>query len=261
VTVNINPVNDLPVSLQGLPDLSVMEGDNVVVQLPVPLFGDFDNDPLSVTAMLADGSPLPAWLTFDAVSSSFSGIPLESDIGTLDILVVATDGQPASSASTGFNLQVVEFNEAPAMKAREITDKTVELIKSGKFKFGRLNLANGDMVGHTGDLQATIETIQVVDECVARIIKAVKEANGVLIYTGDHGNADVMFTEKDGIRTPKTSHTLNKVPFAIVDASYTDEYRLQPAKNAGLSNIAATALNLMGYQAPDDYEPSLIVFK
>lgn len=155
----------------------------------------------------------------------------------------------------------IEFNEAPAMKARDITDKTVELISSGDFRFGRLNFANGDMVGHTGDLQATIESMEVVDECVARIIKAIKDANGVLIYTADHGNADVMFTEKDGVRTPKTSHTLNKVPFAIVDANFDNEYALAPADNAGLTHIAATALNLMGYEAPDDYQPSLIRFK
>ncbi len=155
----------------------------------------------------------------------------------------------------------IEFNEAPAMKAREITDKTIEMIASGKFRFGRLNFANGDMVGHTGDLQATIETMEVVDECVARIIEAIREANGVLIYTADHGNADVMFTEKDGVRTPKTSHTLNKVPFAIVDANYNGEYKLEPPDKAGLTNIAATAMNLMGFLAPDDYQPALISFK
>jgi len=122
----------------------------------------------------------------------------------------------------------IEFNQAPAMKAREITEKTVEMIKSGRYQFGRLNFANGDMVGHTGDLAATIETMEVVDECVAKIIEVIKEVDGVLIYTADHGNADIMYTEKDGVRTPKTSHTLNKVPFAIVDPNYAGEYQLVP---------------------------------
>ena len=99
----------------------------------------------------------------------------------------------------------IEFNEAPAMKAREITDATIELIESGEFRFGRLNIANGDMVGHTGDLVAAIEAMEVVDECVAKLIEAVKKHNGILIYTADHGNADIMYTEKNGERLPKTS--------------------------------------------------------
>ncbi len=154
----------------------------------------------------------------------------------------------------------IEFNLAPAMKAVEIADRTVELIESGQFEFGRLNFANGDMVGHTGDLAATIEAMEVVDACVAKVIEAVRKANGVLIYTADHGNADVMYTEKDGQRTPKTSHTLNKVPFAIVDAGFDGEYTLAPPPDAGLTHIAATALNLMGYEAPGDYQKGLLQF-
>lgn len=154
----------------------------------------------------------------------------------------------------------IEFNEAPAMKAVEITDKTIELIESGQYRFGRLNIANGDMVGHTGDLQASIKAMEVVDDCVARLIDCIKKHNGVLLYTADHGNADIMYTEKDGVRTAKTSHTLSPVPFAIVDASYQNEYQLQPSTDAGLTNIAATALNLLGYLAPDDYQKSLIQF-
>lgn len=154
----------------------------------------------------------------------------------------------------------IEFNEAPAMKAREITDETIRLIESGEFKFGRLNLANGDMVGHTGDLDAAIEAMEVVDECVARLLKVIHANDGILIYTADHGNADIMYTEKDGIRTPKTSHTLSPVPFAIVDPNYNNEYELTPPADAGLTHIAATVFNLMGYKAPSDYQPSLISF-
>ncbi len=155
----------------------------------------------------------------------------------------------------------IPFNEAPAMKAREITDKTIELLNSGEYQFGRLNLANGDMVGHTGDLAATIETMEVVDECVARLIDTVKKLDGVLIYTADHGNADIMYTEKDGIRSPKTSHTLSKVPFAIVDSSFAGEYSLTPPADAGLTHIAATTLNLLGFEAPEGYQPSLLTIK
>jgi len=155
----------------------------------------------------------------------------------------------------------IPFNEAPAMKAREITDKTIELIESGKFSFGRLNLANGDMVGHTGDLAATIETMEVVDECIGKLITAIEKTGGVLMVTADHGNADIMYTEKNGERTPKTSHTLSKVPFAIVDPSFAEEYQLTPPADAGLTHIAATAMNFLGFAAPDNYQPSLVTFK
>ena len=155
----------------------------------------------------------------------------------------------------------VEFNEAPAMKAREITDKTIELIESGKFKHGRLNLANGDMVGHTGDLAASIKAVEVVDECIARLIDCINKHEGILIVTADHGNADVMYTEKNGEKVLKTSHTLSPVPFAIVDPSHQGEYSLNPQSDAGLTNIAATVLNLMGYEAPADYRESLIKFE
>jgi len=155
----------------------------------------------------------------------------------------------------------VEFNEAPAMKAREITDQAIELIESGEYQFGRLNIANGDMVGHTGDIGATIEAIEVVDECVAKLINVINAHNGILLYTADHGNADIMYTEKNGVRSPKTSHTLSPVPFAIVDANYDGEYQLSPPDDAGLTHIAATAMNLLGFEAPSDYQPSLLSFK
>lgn len=155
----------------------------------------------------------------------------------------------------------VEFNQTPAMKAREITDATIKLIESGEFDFGRLNIANGDMVGHTGDLAAAIASMEVVDECVARLITAIEKAGGVLIYTADHGNADIMYTEKNGVRLPKTSHTLSPVPFAIIDPEYAGEYELTPPDDAGLTHIAATTLNLLGFEAPTDYQPSLLRFK
>lgn len=154
----------------------------------------------------------------------------------------------------------IEFNLAPAMKAREITEQTINLIESGNYRHGRLNLANGDMVGHTGDIKAAISAIEVVDECVAKLLKCIEKHDGILIYTADHGNADVMYTEKDGEIILKTSHTLNPVPFAIFDPSYNGEYTLAPNEDAGLTSIAATVLNLLGYQAPDDYRDSLISF-
>jgi 2,3-bisphosphoglycerate-independent phosphoglycerate mutase len=116
------------------------------------------------------------------------------------------------------------------------------------------------MVGHTGDLAATIEAMEVIDECMAQLMSVIDELGGVLVYTADHGNADIMYTESGGVRSPKTSHTLSPVPFVIHDAQYGQEYHLAPPPDAGLSNVAATLLNLLGFDAPPDYQPSLLRF-
>ena len=155
----------------------------------------------------------------------------------------------------------VEFNTAPAMKLREITEATIELLRSGRYRMGRINLPNGDMVGHTGDLKATVDAMQVLDDCLEQLVAAIDEVGGVLIYTADHGNADIMYSEgADGQITPKTSHTLSPVPFVIHDSQLAGEYHLAPPEAAGLSNVAATVFNLMGFEAPLDYDPSLITF-
>ena len=155
----------------------------------------------------------------------------------------------------------VQFNKTPGMKLREITSETIKLLRSGQYRFGRINFPNGDMVGHTGDLEATVQAMEVVEECIAQLMKVIEEVDGVLIYTADHGNADIMYTEKDGVRSPLTSHTLSPVPFAIYDPGYEGEYRLTPPSDAGLTNVAATTFNLLGFEAPEDYRRSLLTFK
>ncbi len=154
----------------------------------------------------------------------------------------------------------VEFNSTPAMKAREITDATIALLRSGDYRTGRLNFPNGDMVGHTGDLDATVEAMTILDGCLAELIQVIDELDGVLVFTADHGNADIMYTESDGERAPKTSHTLSPVLFAVHDPLYDGEYHMTPPAVAGLSNVAATVFNLLGYEAPPDYDRSLISF-
>jgi 2,3-bisphosphoglycerate-independent phosphoglycerate mutase len=155
----------------------------------------------------------------------------------------------------------VTFDKTPAMKAREITATTIELLRSGRYRWGRINFPNGDMVGHTGVFDATTEAMEALDECMARLLAVIDELGGVLVYTADHGNADVMFTEAaDGTRTPVTSHTLNPVPFVIHDPAWDGEYRLDPPADAGLANVAATLVNLLGFQAPPDYAPGLLRF-
>lgn len=155
----------------------------------------------------------------------------------------------------------IPFDQAPKMKAAEITEKTIELLKSGSYKFGRLNFANGDMVGHTGVGPAAIEAVTTVDNCVGRLLDVVKRLNGIVVITADHGNSDELFTLKNGNKVIKTSHTLNKVPFIIVDYDYNDEYKMTNLENPGLSNVAATICNLLGYGKPFDYDPSLITFE
>jgi len=154
----------------------------------------------------------------------------------------------------------VEFDQTPAMKVREITAEAIDLLRSGDYRFGRLNFPSGDMVGHTGNLEATVEAMTVIDECVAELATVIEELDGVMVFTADHGNADIMYTERDGERSPKTSHTLSPVPFAIYDPNYDGEYHMAAPADAGLANVAATLLDLLGFEAPPDYRPSLIEF-
>jgi 2,3-bisphosphoglycerate-independent phosphoglycerate mutase len=153
----------------------------------------------------------------------------------------------------------IEFDRAPQMKAREIKDKAIELLKSDAYRFGRLNFPNGDMVGHTGSTKAAIEAVETVDTCVGELLAVIEELGGIAVVTADHGNADEMFSvDKKGVKSVKTAHSLNPVPFIIFDPQFAGEYRMATMKGKGLSNIAATLLNLLGYEKPDDYDPSLI---
>ena len=155
----------------------------------------------------------------------------------------------------------IQFDKAPKMKAVEIVKEAETLLRSGEYRFGRVNFANGDMVGHTGVMEATIEAVETVDLCVGHLLNVVKELNGIVVVTADHGNADEMFTIKNGVKSVKTAHTLNPVPFVIVDPLYSQEYEIAPMENPGLGNIAATLLNLFGFEAPAEYDASLITFK
>ncbi len=154
----------------------------------------------------------------------------------------------------------IPFDQKPKMKAEEIKDKTIEMLKSGKYRWGRLNFPNGDMVGHTGVMKAAIEAVETVDKCVGELLDVIKELDGIALVTADHGNADEMFTMKNGEKIIKTSHSLNPVPFIIYDPQYNGEYKMANLEKRGLTNIAATILNLLGFEKVEDYDPSLIEF-
>ena len=153
----------------------------------------------------------------------------------------------------------VPFDQRPWMKAAEITDETIRLLESGDYQWGRINFANGDMVGHTGDLDAAVVAVEAVDLGLKRILTVIKQMSGIAVVTADHGNADEMFYVKNDKRIVKTAHTLNPVPLIIYDPAYKGEYTLRKdLEKPGLSNIAATVMNLLGWAPPKDYDPSLI---
>jgi 2,3-bisphosphoglycerate-independent phosphoglycerate mutase len=166
----------------------------------------------------------------------------------------------------------VPFEQRPWMKAAEITDRLISELRTGKHRFARVNYANGDMVGHTGSFDATVVAVETVDLQLARLATAVEEMQGILVVTADHGNADEMFQrdkkgavlrDKQGQPVAKTSHTLNPVPFFIHDPMRGDRYEIDPdgCKNAGIANVTATCIELLGYVPPDDLESSLLRFR
>ena len=164
---------------------------------------------------------------------------------------------------------VVPFEQRPWMKCAEITDKLIECLESGKYRYLRVNFPNGDMVGHTGSLAATRCSMEALDLQLKRILDVVDKLHGVALITADHGNADEMYEMdkktgepklgKDGKLKAKTSHTLNPVPCIIYDNFYADGYKMKADEGKfGLSNVAATMVNLLGYEAPDMWDESLI---
>ena len=155
---------------------------------------------------------------------------------------------------------VVPFEQRPWMKAAEITDKFITAIEAKEYDFLRTNYPNGDMVGHTGNYEATLIGVETVDLCLARIKDAVDKVNGILIVTADHGNADEMYESRkadtDPIK-PKTSHTLNAVPFVI----YNGGEITYKEGDFGLANVAATVVELLGLEAPEQWLESMICSK
>ncbi|HEY3359980.1 MAG TPA: 2,3-bisphosphoglycerate-independent phosphoglycerate mutase [Polyangia bacterium] len=166
----------------------------------------------------------------------------------------------------------VPFEQRPWMKAAEVTDAVIKELRTGRYRQARLNYANGDMVGHTGVREAAIQAVAAVDLCLGRLLQTVAELKGLALVTADHGNADEMYEwdkkkkafevdKATGERKPKTAHTLNPVPFIIYDPAFAGEYELAAPDKPGLGNLAATALNLMGFAAPEGYLPSLVRLK
>jgi len=163
---------------------------------------------------------------------------------------------------------VCPFEEAPRMKADEITDAVVQAIESGDYQFIRLNFPNGDMVGHTGDVNAVKSAVEAVDENVGRIMDALKKTHGIMVCSADHGNADDMceldkktgalVLDEHGKYKPKTAHSLNPVPAIVYDPSGVANAHLVDVPGPGIANLAATCITLLGFEPPEDYAPSLV---
>ncbi|MFW6209097.1 MAG: 2,3-bisphosphoglycerate-independent phosphoglycerate mutase [Spirochaetota bacterium] len=165
----------------------------------------------------------------------------------------------------------VPFEQRPWMKAAEVTDKVIEAIESGEYEFIKFNYPNGDMVGHTGIYEAVLCAMSALDLSLARIKTAVEKAGGVMIVSADHGNSDDMFArdkktgevkyKENGKPQAKTSHSLNPVPCILFDPEYRDDYSKELRSGLGISSLAATCMELLGYEPPEDYDASVIEWK
>jgi 2,3-bisphosphoglycerate-independent phosphoglycerate mutase len=161
----------------------------------------------------------------------------------------------------------VEFDQRPWMKSAETADRVIEAVREGEYPFIRANFAAGDMVGHSGVLQAAVIAVEAVDLSVGRLLPVVMEARGTLVVTSDHGNSEDMVDrdaegrpklDEQGRPKSKTSHSLSPVEFFVLDGAGRDIAFRDDLPEAGLANIAATLTELLGYDPPELYEPSLL---
>jgi 2,3-bisphosphoglycerate-independent phosphoglycerate mutase len=158
----------------------------------------------------------------------------------------------------------ISFADHPRMKAVEIADKAVELIASGDFGFGLINLANADMVGHCGKIGPAIAAVEAVDAAVGHIVAALETAGGCALITADHGNAEEMRIAGPEGEEASTKHSLNRVPCILFDPRYDGGYILRQAgvgedscQTLGLANIAATLFIMLGEPVPEGLCPAL----
>lgn len=146
--------------------------------------------------------------------------------------------------------KVATYDLQPEMSAYEVTKNVVERIESGKYDVIILNFANCDMVGHTGVFEAAVKAVEAVDNCVGQVVKSVKKADGVVLITADHGNADRMLDENG---EPFTAHTTNLVPFVVVN------HPCELRDGGRLADIAPTMLKLLGLPQPEEMDGESII--
>jgi len=150
--------------------------------------------------------------------------------------------------------EVPTYDKKPEMSAYLVTDEVVKRIESGAYDVIILNFANGDMVGHTGIMEAAVKAVEAVDQCIGRIVPAVLKNGGALFITADHGNSEEMADSHGG---PMTAHTTDPVPLIYVS---NDAEKIKFRNGGGLSDIAPTMLGLLGIEKPKEMTgESLIV--
>ena len=140
--------------------------------------------------------------------------------------------------------KVATYDLKPEMSAPEVTDRLTAAIEGGRFDLIVVNYANGDMVGHTGNLEAAVRAVETVDRCIGRLCEAVQRAGGALIVTADHGNAEQMSDPDTG--QAHTAHTMNRVPAVLANPPA----RVRGLADGRLADIAPTVLDLMGLPQP-----------
>ena len=151
--------------------------------------------------------------------------------------------------------KVATYDLKPEMSAYEVCDRFTEAIRSGKYDVIITNFANPDMVGHTGVEAAAIKAIEVVDECVGKVVEAVKEAGGAMFICADHGNAEQLIDYETG--EPWTAHTTNPVPFILVN--YDPAYTLK--EGGRLADIIPTMIDMMGMEKPAEMTGESLLVK
>lgn len=145
--------------------------------------------------------------------------------------------------------KVATYDLKPEMSIREVTDVLLKELTENRYDLIILNYANCDMVGHTGNLEAAIKAVEAVDYHLGKVYRKIKELNGTLLVTADHGNCELMLDEKDNI---VTSHTTNKVPFIICDKKY-------QLKEGKLSDIAPTIVKVLDLEIPNEMTGSSLI--
>lgn len=152
--------------------------------------------------------------------------------------------------------KVDTYDLKPEMSAYKVTESVIKAINKNIYKFIIVNYANPDMIGHTGNLKATIEAIEVIDKCIKKLLQTVKKAKGTIIITADHGNAEYMIDHKN---KPCKSHSTNLVPFILVE---TNSLKLSTLQSKGnLADIAPTILDMLNINIPKEMNGKSLISK
>jgi 2,3-bisphosphoglycerate-independent phosphoglycerate mutase len=146
---------------------------------------------------------------------------------------------------------VETYDLKPEMSANEVCEKLCNALESKKYTFTAVNFANADMVGHSGNLKASIKAVECIDNCLGKIIESCKNSDTTFLITADHGNVEYLYDEKNNI--PYTSHTTNPVPFVVISNE------VKSLKNGSLKDIATTALSLLNIKIPEEMTGEVLI--